>query len=89
VSGQTLGPLGVESLDPAVEGPGATQQQCTDSGPGVAIVDEQEDGGAEPDLGIGILAVSVEQRLALPGVEGDATGHGCEFRVLDMSGSTL
>ena len=25
---------------------------------------------------------------ALPGVETDATGHGCGFRVLDMSGST-
>ena len=34
----------------------------------MAVVEEQEDVGAESDLGVGILAVSVKQRLALPGV---------------------
>src|SRR5579872_2193661 len=81
-------PLRVEPLDPAVDGPGATEEQCGDGGPGVTVGQEQEDVGAESDLGVTVLTISVEQRLALPGVEGDATGHGCEFRVLDMSGST-
>jgi hypothetical protein len=36
VPGHSLGPLGVEPLDPAVDGPGATEQQRADRGPGVA-----------------------------------------------------
>ena len=43
-------------------------------GPGVAVGQEQEDVGAEADLGVGVLAISVEQRLALPGVEGRRYG---------------
>lgn len=53
----------------------------------MAVAKEREDVCAEPDLGVGILALSVEQRLALPGVESDATNHGYGFRVLDMCGS--
>ena len=78
----------MEPLDPAVDGAGATEQQGDDGRPGVAVVQEQEDVGAEADLGVGVLAISVEQRLALPGVEGDATGHGCEYQRCELSGST-
>jgi hypothetical protein len=88
VPGHGLDALLVEPLDPAVDGAGATEQEHGDGGPGVAVGQEQQDVGPESDLGVGVLAVSVEQRLALLGVEGDAAGHGCEFRVLDMSGST-
>jgi hypothetical protein len=76
VPGQALDPLVLEPLDPAVDGPGAAEQQGGDGGPGVAISQEQEDVGVEADLGVGVVAVSVEQRLALPGVKGDAAGHG-------------
>ncbi|HKM52678.1 MAG TPA: hypothetical protein VJY33_04655, partial [Isosphaeraceae bacterium] len=44
--------------------------------------------GAEADLGVVVLAVSVEQRLALLGIEDDAARHGCGYRVLDLSCST-
>ena len=30
-------------------------------GPGVAVVQQQQDVGAEADLGVGVLAISVEQ----------------------------
>ena len=43
--------------------------------PGVAIGQQQQDVGAEADLGIGVLTISIEQRLAPPGVEGHATCH--------------
>lgn len=45
VPGQPLDPLGLEPLDPAVDGPGATEQQRTDGRPGVAVIQEQEDVG--------------------------------------------
>ena len=32
--------------------------------------------------------ISVEQRLALPGVEDHATGHGCKYQVRELSWST-
>ena len=44
--------------------------------------------GAEADLGVGVLTISVEQRLALPGVEDHATGHGCKYQVRELSWST-
>src|SRR5512142_2671801 len=81
VPGQTLDPLGLEPLDPAIDGPGATEQEHGDGGPGVALGQQQQDVGAEPDLGVGVLAVSVEQRLALPGVESNAASQRREYRV--------
>ena len=48
--------------------------------PGVTIGQQQEDVGAEADLGVGVLAISIEQRLALPGVESHATSHGCKYQ---------
>ena len=71
----------VEPLDPAVDGAGAAEQHGGDGRPGVAVGQEQEDVGAEADLGVGVLAISVEQRLALPGVEGHAAGHGASTEV--------
>ena len=56
--------------------------------PGVASGQEQQDVGTEADLGVGVLAISVEQRLALPGVEGHATGHGCKYQRCELSWST-
>ena len=77
----------MEPFDPAVDGAGTTEQQRGDGGPGVAIGQEQEDVGPEPDLGVGVLAISVEQRLALPGVESHASGHGCKYQVEEASSS--
>ena len=71
----------VEPLDPAVDGAGAAEQHRGDGLPGVAIGQEQQDVGAESDLGVGVFAIAVEQRLALPGVEVHATDHGCKCRV--------
>ena len=54
------GPFGLEPLDPAVDGPGAPQLQSPDRRPGVTVVPEPEDGGAEADLGLGVRARAVE-----------------------------
>ena len=83
--GHGLDAFPVEPLDPAVDGAGATEEQGDDVLPGVASGQEQQDVGAEPDLGIGVLAISVEQRLALPGVEGHATVHECEYQRCQLS----
>lgn len=88
VPGQPLDPLVVEPLDPTIDSPEATEQEGTDGRPGVAVGQEEQDVGAEPDLGVAVGPVSVEQRLAPPGVEGDAGINDQEFRVRDMSGST-
>src|SRR5512135_239674 len=81
VPGQALHSLSVEPLDPAVDGPGAAEQECGDGGPGVAVVQQQEDVRTGSDLGVGVLAVSFDQGAALCGVEGNATGHDNGFRV--------
>src|SRR5262245_32237826 len=86
--GDGLEALLVEPLDPAVDGAGAAEQHGADLLPGVAVGQEQQDVGAESDPGVGVLAISVEQRLALPGVEGHAAGHGCEYRARGLSRST-
>jgi hypothetical protein len=39
----------------------------------------------EPDLGISGLTISVEQRLALPGVQVHAPDHACEYQVEELS----
>jgi hypothetical protein len=78
----------MEPLDPAVDGPGTAEQNCGDGRPRVAVSQEQQNVSAETDLGIGVLAVSIKQRLALPSVECDASCHGCDFQVLNLSSST-
>ena len=88
VPGDGLQALPMEPLDPAVDGAGAAVKRGADLLPGAAVGHEEEDVGAESDLGVGVLAISVEQRLALPGVEGHAAGHGCKYRVRGLSRST-
>jgi hypothetical protein len=88
VPGYGLDPLLVEPLDPAIDGAGATEQQGADLLPGVAIGQEQQDVGVEPGLRVGVLTISIEQRLALPGVEGYATIHGCKYRVKQWGSSS-
>ena len=61
------------------------QNSKADVLPGAASVQKQQDMGAEPDLNIGIFAISVEQRLALPGVEGHAAVHDCEYQRGELS----
>jgi hypothetical protein len=81
--GNRLDALGVEPLDPAVDGPAATEQHRGDDGPGVSVVQEQEDVGAEADLGVGVLAVAVEEGCALCGAQVDAARHGSAGVVRD------
>ena len=78
--GHGLHAFAVKSLDPPVDGSGTTKQQDNDILPGIASVQEQQDVGAEAGLGIGVLTISVQQRLALPDVESHATVHGCKYR---------
>ena len=78
----------VEPFDPSINGSAAAEQERRDRRPSVAIVQQQEDVGAEANLGVGVLAISIEQRLALPGVEGHATSHGCEYQRCELSSST-
>ncbi len=76
VPAQALHALGTEPLDPAVDRPGATEEERGDGGPGMAVVQEQEDMGTEADLGLGVPAVSAEHGRPLLGAQADATGHG-------------
>ena len=78
----------MEPFDPSINGSGAAEQERCDSQPGVTIGQQQEDVGAEANLGVGVLAISIEQRLALPGVEGHATSHGCKYQRCELSCST-
>lgn len=87
VASHPLNSFGLEPLDPAVDGPGATEQDRADGGPRVPVIQEQEDVSAESDIGVAVSTVSVEQRSALVCVESDAAIHGRAFRVLRMSGS--
>lgn len=57
---QALHSFGVQPLDPAVDGSRAAEQECNDGGPGVSIVQEQEDVGAESAVGVAVVAASVE-----------------------------
>jgi hypothetical protein len=43
---------------------------------------------AGSDVGIGVVAISVEQDPVLPGVEAHAAYHGCEYRVKGRGRST-
>lgn len=73
--GQAIDPLGGEPLDPAVEGARAAEQERGDGDPGMAVVEQEEDVGAEADLGLGVFPISVEQGRPLLGAEGDASCH--------------
>ena len=77
VPGDPLDALGVEPLDPSVDGPAAAEQERGDGGPGVPVVQEQEDMGSEADLGVVVLAIAIEECGPLLGVEVDAAFHGC------------
>ena len=77
VPGDPRDALGVEAFDPSVDGPAAAEQGGGDGGPGVPVAQEQEDVGAEADLGVGVLAVTGEQALTLLGTQFDAACHGC------------
>ncbi len=77
MTGHSLDALGVEPLDPSVDGSTATEQDGGDGNPGVAVVQEQEDMGSEADLGVVVLAIAVEEFGPLLGIEVDAAFHGC------------
>src|SRR5262249_58874878 len=64
-----------EAALPAGDGVGRGEQHGGDDGPGVALGQQQDDVGAEADLGVGVGAVVVEEGVAVVGREGD-TGHG-------------
>jgi hypothetical protein len=76
VPGHPLDPFGLESLDPAVDGAAAAEQQGGDGDPGVAVVQEEEDMGVEADLGVMVLAIAVQECGPLLGAEVDAALHG-------------
>jgi hypothetical protein len=60
LAAQGLDPLLLIPLDPTVDRARATEEDGGDGGPGVSVGQEQEDVGAEADLGIAVLAVAVE-----------------------------
>jgi hypothetical protein len=78
----------VEPFDPSINGSGAAEQERRDRRPSVAIGQQQEDVSAEANLGVEVLAISIEQRLALPGVESHAISHGCKCQWCELSFST-
>jgi hypothetical protein len=60
LAAQGLDPLLLVPLDPTVDRARATEEDGGDGGPGVSVGQEQEDVGAEADLGVAVLAVAVE-----------------------------
>ena len=73
-AGQPGDPLGLEPLEPAVDGAGATEEHGLDRVPGVAVGQQEDDVGAEPELGVGVLAVDGQQFVALLGRQGSIAG---------------
>src|SRR5512135_1576268 len=73
--GGPLDPLGLEPLEPAVDGAGAAEEQGLDGVPGVALAQQEEDMGAEAEFGIGVLAIDVEQFVVLLGGQRERLGH--------------
>ena len=72
--GQPGDPLGLEPLEPAVDGAGAAEEHGLDGVPGVALAQQQDDVGAEPEFGVGVLAVDGQQFVALLGGQGEHLG---------------
>lgn len=75
VASDRLDALGVESLDPAVDGAAAAIQERGNSDPGVALAQQQEDRRAESDVGVGRSAVEIEEAGALLGSQVEAAFH--------------
>ena len=66
LAGQPGDPLGPEPLQPAVDGPRATEEHGLDGVPCVPSGQQENDVGPEPQLGIGVLAVDGQQLVPLP-----------------------
>src|SRR5512135_198316 len=71
--------LGLEPLLPSVEGAGAAEEQGLAGVPGMALGQQEDDVGAEPEFGIGVLAVDLEQFVALLGRQG---GHRSRVEIV-------
>jgi hypothetical protein len=66
----------VEALLPAGDGTGAGEEDVSDGLPGVAVGQQQEDMGTVADLGIGMVSVQIQQRLALSDKRRNIGFHG-------------
>jgi hypothetical protein len=77
--GQALDALGLEPLLPSVEGAGAAEEHGLDGVPGMALGQQEDDVGAGPEFGIGVLAVDLEQFVALLGRQG---GHRSRVEIV-------
>jgi hypothetical protein len=66
----------VKALLPARDGAGTGEEDSGDGVPGVAVGQEQEDVGTVANLRVGVMAVQVQQGLALPDHERDTGFHG-------------
>jgi hypothetical protein len=64
-AGQARDPLDLIPLPPAVDGAAAAEEDCLDVRPRAALGQQQEDVGAEAGFGLGLLAVDLEQFVAL------------------------
>src|SRR4051812_5968394 len=84
MTGDRLDALGMEPLDPAIDGATATEEQRGDGDPGMSIAEEQEDVRAESDLGVGRSAIEVQESGALLGGQVEAAFHGCAERQPDV-----
>ncbi len=74
--GQALDPLGLEPLQPAVDGAAAPEEGRQEVGPGASLGQEEQDEGAKAEFGVGILPVDREQVVALLGRQGECGRHG-------------
>src|SRR5262249_41067832 len=66
----------LEALGPAGDGASGAEQNGGDNGPGVARGQEQDEVGAQAQLGVEVRAVAVQEGIAFIGRQLDTTRHG-------------
>src|SRR5512135_2973837 len=74
-SGEPGDPLGLEPLEPAIDGAGAAEEHGLDGVPRVALGQQEDDMGPEAAFGVWVLPINGEQFVVLLGGPGERLGH--------------
>jgi hypothetical protein len=69
---------------PAVDGAGAGEQDGGNDRPRLALVQQQQDVGAQAKLGVASLAVEIPEGIAVAWTKRDTTRHGLASEVLRL-----
>src|SRR5262249_43301626 len=73
---QAVGAAILEAPLPAGDGAAGAEQDGGDGGPGMAGGQQQDDVGAQAELGVGVRAVAIQQGIAFIGRQLDTELHG-------------